>query len=137
MANPAPQMPLRGTQNAPKFDGKTLALLPCFLEDVDILGTAAGITDLEKIRATIRYADLEEAEGWELLDEVTANPPDWANFARAVKKLYPGCKGANRYCRADIQYLVQEFRVKPMRTLEDLGEYQHKFLKIAHILINS
>ena len=123
MANPAPQMPLCGTQNAPKFDGKTPALLPRFLEDVDILGTAASITDLEKIRATIRYADLEEAEGWELLDEVAANPLDWANFARAVKKLYPGCEGANRYCRADIQYLVQEFRAKLMCTLEDLGEY--------------
>ena len=116
-------MPLRGTQNAPKFDGKTPALLPCFLEDVDILSTVAGIMDLEKIRAAIRYADLEEAEGWELLDEVTANPLDWANFAQAVKKLYPGCEGANQYCRADIQYLVQEFWAKPMCTLEDLGEY--------------
>ena len=92
--------------------------------------------DLEKIRAAIRYADLEEAEGWELLDEVTANPPDWANFARGVKKLYPGCEGANRYCQANIQYLAQEFQAKPMHTLEDLGEYQHKFLKIAQILIN-
>ena len=136
MANPAPQMLLCGTQNARKFDGKTPAVLPRFLEDVDILGTAAGITDLEKIRAAIRYADLKEAEGWELLDEVAANPPDWANFAQAVKKLYPGCEGANQYCRADIQYLVQEFRAKPMRTLEDLGEYQRKFLKIACILIN-
>ena len=95
MANPAPQMLLHSTQNAPKFDGKTPALLPCFLKDVDILGTAAGIMDLEKICAAIRYADLKEAEGWELLDEVAANPPDWANFAWAVKKLYPGCKGAN------------------------------------------
>ena len=137
MANSAPQMSLHSTQNAPKFDGKTPTLLPRFLEDVDILGTVAGITDLEKICAAIRYADLKEAEGWELLDEVDANPPDWANFARGVKKLYPGCKGANRYCWADIQYLVQEFRAKPMRTLEDLGEYQRKFLKIAHILINS
>ena len=39
MANPAPQMPLRGTQNAPKFDGKAPAPLPHFLKDVDILGT--------------------------------------------------------------------------------------------------
>ena len=95
MTNPAPQMLLCSTQNALKFDGKTPALLPCFLEDVDILGTVVGITDLEKICAAIRYADLEEAEGWELLDEVAANPPDWANFTRAVKKLYPGCEGAN------------------------------------------
>ena len=95
MANPAPQMLLCGTQNALKFDGKTLALLPHFLKDVNILSTAAGIMDLEKIRAAIRYADLEEAEGWELLDEVATNPPDWANFAWAVKKLYPRCEGAN------------------------------------------
>ena len=137
MANPAPQLLLRGTQNALKFDGKTLALLPCFLEDVDILATVAGIMDLEKICATIRYADLKEVEGWELLDEVAANPPDWANFAWAVKKLYPGCEGANRYYRANIQYLVQEFWAKPMHTLEDLSEYQRKFLKITQILINS
>ena len=136
MANPAPQMPLRSTQNALKFDGKTLALLPRFLEDLNILGTVASIMDLEKICAAIRYADLKEAEGWELLDEVTANPPDWANFAWAVKKLHPGCEGANRYCRADIQYLVQEFQAKLMHTLEDLSEYQCKFLKIAQILIN-
>ena len=135
-ANPAPQMPLCGTQNALKFDGKTLALLPRFLEDVNILSTVASITDLEKICAAIRYADLEEAEGWELLDEVAANPPDWVNFTRAVKKLYPSCKGANQYCWADIQYLIQEFRAKPMRTLEDLSEYQCKFLKIDQILIN-
>ena len=137
MANPAPQMPLRGTQNALKFDGKTPALLLCFLKDVNILGTVASIMDLEKIRAAIGYADLEEFEGWELLDEAATNPPDWANFARAVKELYPGCKGANRYCQADIQHLVQEFWAKPMRTLEDLGEYQRKFLNIARILINS
>ena len=60
-----------------------------------ILGTAAGIMDLEKICAAIRYADLEEAEGWELLDEVAVNPPDWVNFSQVVKKLYPGCEGAN------------------------------------------
>ena len=137
MANPAPQMPLCSTQNAPKFDGKTLALLLRFLKNVDILGTAASITDLEKIHATIRYADLKEAEGLELLDEVTTNPPDWANFAWAVKKLYPSCEGANRYCWANIQYLVQEFGAIPMCTLEDLSEYQCKFLKIAQILINS
>ena len=136
MANPAPQMPLRGTQNAPKFDGKTLPLLPHFLEDVNILGTAASIIDLEKICAAIRYADLKEAEGWGLLDEVTTNPLDWTNFTWAVKKLYPSCKGANQYCWANIQYLVQEFWAKLMCTLEDLGEYQHKFLKIAWILIN-
>ena len=65
MALPA-QMPLRGSASAPKFDGKTPLLLSRFLEGVDILGTAAILTDAEKVRTSIRYADLEELEGWEL-----------------------------------------------------------------------
>ena len=42
MANPAPQMLLCGTQNALKFGGKTPALLPHFLKDVNIFSTVAG-----------------------------------------------------------------------------------------------
>ena len=135
MALPA-QMPLRGSASAPKFDGKTPSLLPRFLEDVDILGTAATLTDAEKVRTSIRYADLEESEGWELLPEAIVVPADWAAFALAVKALYPGCEGANRYCQADLQYLVQEYRAKPMRTLADFGEYKRKFMKITQFLIN-
>ena len=112
-------------------------LLSRFLEGVDILGTAAILTDAEKVRTSIRYADLEELEGWELLPEAIVIPADWAIFALAVKALYPGCEGANRYCQADLQYLVQEYRAKPMRTLADFGEYKRKFMKIAQFLINS
>ena len=60
-------MPLHGSTSAPKSDGKTPLLLPRFLEDVDILGTAATLTDTEKVQTSICYADLEESEGWELL----------------------------------------------------------------------
>jgi len=137
MANQLPQMPLHGTQNAPKFDGKTPALLPRFLEDIELLGDAAAITAAAKICVVIQYADLEEAKGWELLDEAVAAPADWDAFVATVKKLYPGCKGANRYCHADIQYLVQEYRAKLMRTMEDLSEYQRKFMKVACTLINN
>ena len=134
MALPA-QMPLRGSASALKFDGKTPSLLPRFLEDVDILGTAATLTDAEKVRTSIRYADLEELEGWELLPDAIVIPANWAAFALAVKALYPGCEGANRYCQADLQYLVQEYRAKPMWTLADFGKYKRKFMKIAQFLI--
>ena len=135
MALPA-QMPLRGSASAPKFDGKTPSLLPRFLEDVDILGTAATLTDAEKVWTSIRYANLEESEGWELLPEAIVVPADWAAFALAVKALYPGCEGANHYCQADLQYLIQEYRAKPMWTLADFSEYKRKFMKIAQFLIN-
>ncbi|KAF8124195.1 hypothetical protein EV363DRAFT_1454736 [Boletus edulis] len=92
-------MPLRGTSNAPKFDGKTLVSLPRFLEDVEQLATASSLNQVETIRATIRYANLEESEGWELLDEATTVPAIWADF--------------------------------------ELGEYQHKFMKVAKLLIQA
>ena len=135
MALPA-QMPLHGSASAPKFDGQTPSLLPRFLEDVDILGTTTTLTDAEKVRTSIRYADLKESEGWELLPEAIVIPADWTAFALAIKALYPGCEGANCYCQADLQYLVQEYRAKPMQTLADFSKYKRKFMKIAQFLIN-
>ena len=100
------QMPLHGSASAPKFDGKTPSLLPRFLDDVDILGTTATLTDAKNVRTSIRYADLEESEGWELLPEAIVVPANWAAFTLTVKALYPGYEGANCYCQADLQYLV-------------------------------
>ena len=48
---------------------------------------------------------------------------------------YPGCKGANRYCHADIQYLIGDYHMKAMHSQDDLGEYTRKFTKFAAILI--
>jgi hypothetical protein len=115
MANPI-QMPLQGTQNAPKFDGKSSAQLPRYLEDIEFLGTSANLSEEEQIRAAIRYADLDEAEVWQTLPETTAVPVNWVNFMATVKDLYPGCKGDDQYCRADLQYLVQEYRTKLMQS---------------------
>ena len=98
MANNPQQMPLRGTQNAPKFDGKTPAVLPRFLEDVNLLGTATGINDAEKICYAMRYADLNEAEVWQTVDAASTTNPVWNDFVNQVKELYPGCEGTNRFC---------------------------------------
>ena len=62
MAQPAFQMPLYGTPNSPKFGGKIPSELPCYLEDIDLLGDAATLDEAHKIKATICYAVLNEAE---------------------------------------------------------------------------
>jgi hypothetical protein len=93
------------------------------LEDIEFLGTSANLSEEEQIRAAIRYADLDEAEVWQTLPETTAVPAGWVNFVAAVKDLYLGCEGDDRYCRADLQYLVQEYHTKPMQSQQDLGEY--------------
>ena len=135
MSQPAFQMPFRGTPNAPKFSGKTPSELPRYLEDIDLLGHAAALDQAQKIKAAIRYAALDEAGVSQTLPEATANPADLDAFVAAIKKLHPGCEGANRYCRADIQYLVGDYRMKAMRSQDDLGEYTRKFTKFAAILI--
>ncbi|KIJ08787.1 hypothetical protein PAXINDRAFT_18096 [Paxillus involutus ATCC 200175] len=145
VAHPPPQppmaapftMPLRGTKDAPKFQGKIIAELPRFLEDVGILADQAQLDHAGKIRVAIRYAALDEAELWETLESATVVPADWVNFVTAVKQLYPGCEGADRYYRSDLHNLVQEYRVKPMKNREELGEYHRKFQKVAAHLIST
>ncbi|KIN98624.1 hypothetical protein M404DRAFT_31267, partial [Pisolithus tinctorius Marx 270] len=137
MANPQFQMLLHGTQNSPKFSGDSPAQLPCYLEDIDFLSTLAALDDCGKIKAAIRYADLEEAEVWQTLPETAPAADDWDAFVVAVKGLYPGCEGDDCYCCADLQYLVEEYQSKPMRNQDDLGEYQQKFAKISALLIKT
>lgn len=125
-------MPLRGTANAPKFTGKA-SLLPLFFEDVEQLSDAAAQTPAQKIRASIRYADYDESDGWEQLPEAAGN--DWGLFVAAVKKLYPGCE-TNRHTFADLQTLVQQTRQTSMRSLDEFGEYKRKFKKITKVLVD-
>ncbi|KAF9221212.1 hypothetical protein BS17DRAFT_711952 [Gyrodon lividus] len=126
-------MPMCGTHDTPKFSGKIAAHLLQYLEDINILGDSAQIMDEAKIKAAIRYVDLEEAEVWQTLPKSLGT--DWDTFVAAVKDLYPGCKGADCYCHMDLQYLVQDYCAKAMHTQDDLGEYCRRFLKVSSLLI--
>ncbi|KIJ16505.1 hypothetical protein PAXINDRAFT_29123, partial [Paxillus involutus ATCC 200175] len=127
-------MPLRRSRDAPKFDGRSPAHLPRFFKDIEILAEAAQINDeAAQIKVAIRYTDLDEVEVWQTL--TAASGGDWDAFVVAVKDLYPGCEGADRYCRADLQYLVQDYCAKAMRSQDELGEYRRKFMKISTLLI--
>ena len=116
-------MPLWGTLNAPKFDGKNASKLPHYLEDINFLGEAVALMAPQKIKAAIWYATLDDAEVWQMLLEADANAVDWGLFVIAVKALYSGCEGMDRYCCVDIHYLVQDHTAKLMRNQDDLGEY--------------
>ncbi|KIN96147.1 hypothetical protein M404DRAFT_54217, partial [Pisolithus tinctorius Marx 270] len=134
---PVPPMPLHSTQNSPKFSRDSPAQLLHYLEDINFLGTLTALDDHGKIRAAIHYADLEEAEVWQMLLEAAPMANDWDAFIVAVKGLYPGCEGDDCYCCADLQYLIEEYQSKPMWNQDDLGEYQWKFTKISALLIKT
>ncbi|KIJ11547.1 hypothetical protein PAXINDRAFT_15544 [Paxillus involutus ATCC 200175] len=82
--NPVPML-LHGSRDMSKFDGKSPVHLPQFFEDIEILGEAAGIDKATQIKATIRYADLNEVEVWQTL--TAASGEDWDAFVVAVKDL--------------------------------------------------
>ncbi|KIK78510.1 hypothetical protein PAXRUDRAFT_163847, partial [Paxillus rubicundulus Ve08.2h10] len=126
-------MPLCRSRDVPEFNGKTRAHLPHFFKDIEILGEAAQISEEAQIKVAIRYANLDEVEAW--LTLMAASGGNWDAFVAAVKDLHPGCKGANWYCCADLQYLVQDYCSKLMCSQDDLGEYRRRFLKIYQLLI--
>ena len=130
MANPLFQIPFPGTPNAPKFDGSAPKLIRRFLQDIELLGSIAHLSDKDRIRATIRYADYTESKPWEHLPEATAVLPRWTSFADAVISLYPGSEIAHRYSRADLQNFIQD-----LRTIEDLGAFCRSFIKYSAPLI--
>ncbi|KAF8122013.1 hypothetical protein EV363DRAFT_1456894 [Boletus edulis] len=132
-----PCRPFHSSPDAPRFDASSPSHLPGFLEDVDLLGTGLRLDTAGKIKLAMYYAPLDDAELWELLPEASAHIPDWNVFVSAVKKYYPGCEKTDRYCRADLYRLVQDFRTKSMSTLEAVGLYYRQFRKVALPLVAS
>jgi hypothetical protein len=131
----AQNLPLQGSSKAPKFDGTT-TLLISYIDDVESLIAAANIADdAQKIKIALRFADEDEAEGWRLLAQATAQPADWATFIQALKDLYPGCEDGCRYGLLDLQYLVHENHTKVMRNRSELGDYHRNFRKMAKPLV--
>jgi hypothetical protein len=46
-------LPLRTSDNAPRFNGTVPTKLPFYLETIDLLTTNIGLTDLDKIQVAI------------------------------------------------------------------------------------
>ncbi|KAJ8580730.1 hypothetical protein M405DRAFT_869258 [Rhizopogon salebrosus TDB-379] len=82
------QMPIRGTANAPKFDG-TIVDISRYFDDFDQHADNANLTLKPRIKAALRYISRDDAETWETLPEASGD--DYAAFVTAIKdQLYPG-----------------------------------------------
>ncbi|KIN93691.1 hypothetical protein M404DRAFT_35873 [Pisolithus tinctorius Marx 270] len=130
----ARDMPLRGSNKAPKFSGRTEDIT-CYLKDVEQLCVEAGLdTGKDKIHWVIRYADHNEAEFWSTLDAATDGFNDWDAFSKELLNYYPGASVKDRrYTKADLETLLYHQVQKPMGSLEDLGKYKKKKLPEDYI----
>ena len=134
MANPPPPyyMPIRGSTNAPSFDGKSENLRR-FFEDVEEHAVRAAINDERKIYYTIRYANPTDGETWELLPSRPAN--DFNAWKDEVFGLYPSLDNDRKYTVSDLERLVDTYRTKRITTKEELGDYHRDFMRISVFLI--
>src|ERR1700710_1104676 len=129
---PVFHMPLRGTPNAPKFDGSARELLRYF-DDIKQLTDAAGLHGQDRSDAALRYVPRDNSETWEMLPETIAG--DFDVFVDAIKPLYPGCERDAQYARSDLDFVVADQARKTMRSQTDLGLYYRNFLRVSLFLI--
>jgi hypothetical protein len=105
-----------------------------FFEDVEQLADYTALDHKQRIKCTIQYTPIDEAEAWVLKPE--AKGKDWDKFIAVVKAMYPGCDGNRRYTRTNLENLCAEQVCIPMCSKEELRQYYHKFNKISKHLIN-
>ncbi|KIN93165.1 hypothetical protein M404DRAFT_36331 [Pisolithus tinctorius Marx 270] len=103
----ARDMPLRGSNKAPKFSSHTEDITH-YLEDVEQLCVEAGLdTGRDKIHWVIHYADHNKAEFWSTLDAATNGFNDWDTFSKELLNYYPGASVQDRcYTKADLETLL-------------------------------
>lgn len=119
--------PLRGSREAPTFDGAALHLNR-FFADVDLVLYATGTvySDAERIRKCKYYVDHSTAELW---DYVVA--PTWGAFKENIRAFYPGSEDSGVYRRADLERIVLEKSREEIKTLAEYGNYLREFTTVA------
>ncbi|KAG1864068.1 hypothetical protein C8R48DRAFT_773291 [Suillus tomentosus] len=127
------RMPIRGTANAPKFDGTTDNLAE-FIDTYEQLADEAGLQGLDRIKGIIRYLARDDRELWGGMPEAAVD--NYSAFLDEVKVMYPGWDGKRRYALADLRAITREYANKPMPSCTELSSYLRAFRKVMQPLID-
>ncbi|KAG2051930.1 hypothetical protein BDR06DRAFT_888658, partial [Suillus hirtellus] len=125
------RLPIRGTANAPKFDGTTDNLAE-FIDTYEQLTDEAGLQGLDRIKGIIRYLARDDRELWGGMPEAAVD--DYSAFLDEVKVMYPGWDGKRRYALADLRAIAREYANKPMPSCTELSSYLRAFRKVMQPL---
>ncbi len=128
----AHKLPLRGSRDAPHFDG-TPTHLQRYFADIEQLHKFYGIPyiDEDLIVRAIYYLDAETAELWE--GRLTQGM-QWGVFKAAVGGLYPGWDGERLYTIRDLENVVRNYAEQGIFNRITLGQYYRDFEKISKYL---
>ena len=128
MAAPQYSMPLTGEKHAPVFDPKQPRSLGRYFTNLESLFERASVTDDQQKKVfACRYVDFNVVDDWENLDEYQPGEATYAQFKRAVIKLYPGADETTKYTRAGLHQLVRDASTLGFPTLGDWAEFFRSF----------
>ncbi|KAG1850266.1 hypothetical protein C8R48DRAFT_778243 [Suillus tomentosus] len=126
------RMPVRGTTDAPKFDGTTDNLAD-FIDLYEQLVDDVGLQGLDRIKGIIRYLERNDRELWGRMPEVQVS--DYNAFMKEVKVMYPRWDGKRRYTLLDLQAIAHEYANKTMPSYQELSNYLRAFKKVMQPLL--
>ncbi|THG93373.1 hypothetical protein EW026_g7845 [Hermanssonia centrifuga] len=134
MANPTPNMPMRGERNAPIFDPDVPRTLSRYFDDlIELFTRCAVVNDKEKKRYVMIDVLIDVADQWNYLREKAA-PGTFEDFRKAVFTLYPGASTDRQFKYSDLLAVIQEWQQKGISSLTQWGEYYQAFTLWASFL---
>jgi len=120
-------MPLRGSREAPVFDGSPKTLVR-FFDSVEHLAQACQLSSEDTIQSAIRYSRDGDYELWNLLESSKGN--DWTKFRAEVVNYYPGAV-ESKYRIFELKALANEWSKRGMSTYAEFGDFYRSFFKIS------
>jgi hypothetical protein len=129
-----PSMPARGHSTAPTFTPDQPRVLRRYFDELEMLLSKCGITDdQEKKKYSRIYVDIDTLDLWESLPEHNAMR-SFADFVKAVFKLYPGSEGDRKWIISDMDKLIGEQLRLGIHDMAGLGTYYCAFYTITSFL---
>ena len=127
-------MPACGEDAAPVFNKLKPRELPKFFDELEYLFERADIQrGKDKKRHTLRYVDFETEELWRAIPEFAGS---YNKFKAAILNLYPDASEDNRYCLGDIDILIGERLRLGINSVNDLADFNTRFLVTTSWLID-
>jgi hypothetical protein len=136
-------MPCRGEVTAPTFNKLNPRELPKFFDELEYLFERADIRwneyeeeDFYLKRHTLRYVDFETEELWRAIPEFADPVMGYDDFKAGILGLYPDTSEDDRYSLSDIDTLIGERRRLGINSVDDMVDFNTRFLKTTSWLID-
>ena len=127
-------MPARGHSTAPSFLPSQPRELRRYFDQLAHHFTKCGIeTDAEKKQFARLYVDIDTSDLWGAIPEHEEGK-SYADFVKAIYKLYPGAEDERMWSISDMDKLVGEQLRLGIHTATKLGTYYRAFFTITQFL---